>query len=323
MFAVSFAYTCMMYMCDPVASLTKADLWYMHHSENRIGVVSSDQATDFILLLQDRLEIKMRLDWWNGAHYGYNCPPKVPIIPNPKPFNNQTIKELPPTVQNVDPKSDLVYDYPNGMSILTLFPEKESDEFIKSSVENLIPNPSESEGEHECDVPVCEGFTTFSNILFDADYDFYSTDDQSFSDEDVPNKIFPNPLFDEEIISMKIDPHHFNAESELIDLLNHDSSIISSSSKIDFLFDEFTSELTFSNQFQEFNSENSDAIIESFSPSPIPVEDSDSLMEEIDLSFTPDYPMPLGIEEDDYDSEKDILILEELLSNNFLSLPKN
>nr|GEW84357.1 RNA-directed DNA polymerase, eukaryota, reverse transcriptase zinc-binding domain protein [Tanacetum cinerariifolium] len=34
----------------------------------------------------------------NGAHYGYNCPPKVPIIPNPEPFNNQTIKELPPTV---------------------------------------------------------------------------------------------------------------------------------------------------------------------------------------------------------------------------------
>nr|GEZ12095.1 hypothetical protein [Tanacetum cinerariifolium] len=27
----------------------------------------------------------------NGAHYGYNCPPKVPIIPDPKPFNNQTI----------------------------------------------------------------------------------------------------------------------------------------------------------------------------------------------------------------------------------------
>nr|GFC52893.1 hypothetical protein [Tanacetum cinerariifolium] len=40
--------------------------------------------------------------------------------------------------------------------------EKELDEFIKSSVENLIPNPSESEGEHECEVPVCEGFTTFS-----------------------------------------------------------------------------------------------------------------------------------------------------------------
>nr|GFD06379.1 hypothetical protein [Tanacetum cinerariifolium] len=44
---------------------------------------------------------------------------------------------------------------------------------------------------------------------------------------------------------MKIDPHHFNVESDLIEsLLNHDSSIISSSSNIDSLFDEFTGELT-------------------------------------------------------------------------------
>nr|GFA63020.1 hypothetical protein [Tanacetum cinerariifolium]GFA63048.1 hypothetical protein [Tanacetum cinerariifolium] len=67
---------------------------------------------------------------------------------------------------------------------------------------------------------------------------------------------------------------------------------------------------------EEFNSKNSDTTIESFSSSPIPIEDSDSLMEEIDLSFTPDDPMLPVIEEDDYDSEGDILILEELLSNS-------
>nr|GEW48294.1 hypothetical protein [Tanacetum cinerariifolium] len=55
----------------------------------------------------------------------------------------------------------------------------------------------------------------------------------------------------------------------------------------------------------------------------IPIEDSDSFMEEINLSFTPNDPMPLSIEEDDYDSERDILILEELLSNDSLSLPEN
>nr|GEV69194.1 hypothetical protein [Tanacetum cinerariifolium] len=121
----------------------------------------------------------------------------------------------------------------------------ESDEFIKSSVENLVPNPSESEGENECDVPAC--FTTFSNILFDADYDFYSVDDQSLFDEDFPKEIYSNPLFDEEIIYMKIDPHHFNVEFDLIkSMLNHDSSIISSS-KIDSLFDEFAGELTVEN----------------------------------------------------------------------------
>nr|GFB26561.1 hypothetical protein [Tanacetum cinerariifolium] len=38
----------------------------------------------------------------NGAHYGYNCSPKVPIVPNPEPFNNQTINELPQTFLSFD-----------------------------------------------------------------------------------------------------------------------------------------------------------------------------------------------------------------------------
>nr|GEY14990.1 pre-mRNA splicing Prp18-interacting factor [Tanacetum cinerariifolium] len=74
---------------------------------------------------------------------------------------------------------------------------------------------------------------------------------------------------------------------------------------------------------KEFVSNNSDADIESFSLSPIPVEDSGSHMEEIDLSFNPDDPMPPSIKEDDDDSKRDILILEELLDNYSLSLPIN
>ncbi|GJU00754.1 hypothetical protein Tco_1111092 [Tanacetum coccineum] len=38
-----------------------------------------------------------------GAHHGYNCPPKVPIISNPRPCNNQTIDELPQTLPRFDP----------------------------------------------------------------------------------------------------------------------------------------------------------------------------------------------------------------------------
>nr|GEX72351.1 hypothetical protein [Tanacetum cinerariifolium] len=192
-------------------------------------------------------------------------------------------------------------------------PKTESDEFIKSSVENLVPSPN------------------------------------------ISKEIYLNPLFDEEIISMKIDPHRFNAESDLIEsLLNHDSSIISSSLKIDSLLDEFVGELILLKSIppgtdetdcdpeeeirliekllydnssprppEEFIFETFDAAIESSSPSPIPVKDNDSLMEEIDLSFTLDDSMPPGIKEDDYDSERDILILEELLSNDSLSLPEN
>ncbi|GJX90317.1 hypothetical protein Tco_0343643 [Tanacetum coccineum] len=38
-----------------------------------------------------------------GAHYGYNCPPQVPIISNPEPCNNQTVDELPQTLPSFDP----------------------------------------------------------------------------------------------------------------------------------------------------------------------------------------------------------------------------
>nr|GEV37647.1 hypothetical protein [Tanacetum cinerariifolium] len=40
---------------------------------------------------------------WRGAHYGYNCPPKVPVVPDPEPFNNQTVNELPQTLPSFDP----------------------------------------------------------------------------------------------------------------------------------------------------------------------------------------------------------------------------
>nr|GFC65416.1 hypothetical protein [Tanacetum cinerariifolium] len=57
-------------------------------------------------------------------------------------------------------------------------------------------------------------------------------------------------------------------------------------------------------------------IIETLPTSPIPVEDSDSLREEIDIFTGTDDLMPPGIESDDYDSKRDIYFLEELLSND-------
>nr|GEV58967.1 hypothetical protein [Tanacetum cinerariifolium] len=263
--------------------------------------------------------------------YGCGDPLEVPIIPNLEPFNNQTIKELPPTVQSFDPKSDLVHDSPNvfdpppqlpfipcefcgndahqvanarywkipacydddddnyafaitpnepdnslsmGDEHLDTIPATKSNEFIKSSVENLVPNPSESEGEPECDM----------DSLFDE-----------FAGEltllkSIPLRIDKTDCYPEE-------------ETHFIKRLLYDNSS--------------------PRPPEEFVSKNFDAAIKSFSPSPIPVEDSDSLMEEIDLSFTLDYPMPPGIEEDDYDSERDILILKELLSNDSLSILEN
>ncbi|GJX28257.1 hypothetical protein Tco_0236336 [Tanacetum coccineum] len=79
---------------------------------------------------------------------------------------------------------------------LDTIPETESDELIKSSVENLVQIPSESEdsSDGECDLPPYDDSSknhdlTFSNPLFDIDEDFTSSD-ESFSEEDVPNENF-------------------------------------------------------------------------------------------------------------------------------------
>nr|GEV41816.1 hypothetical protein [Tanacetum cinerariifolium] len=181
--------------------------------------------------------------------------------------------------------------------------------------------------------------TTFSKVLCDAECESDSSDDQSPSDEDVLKTIVSKPLCEEEIIPMK-------------SLRTHDSSL-PLSSKIDSLLDEFTGELTLLKSIpsgidetdcdfeedicliekllydnssprpsKEFVFANSDAASESFSPSHIPIKDSDSYMEEIDLSLNTDDPMPLSIEEDDDDSKRDIQILDEFLDNYSLSLPK-
>nr|GEX07653.1 reverse transcriptase domain-containing protein [Tanacetum cinerariifolium] len=284
---------------------------------------------------------------------------------------------------------------------LDTIPAMESDEFIKSGVENLIPIPSEAEGipEHVCDVsfhdnsppldvskdqfedfsesndefsstdddsfsldninyveasppdselvsskvmeivipkvggikasndnpipfyPLIPGtppnltpsetnnfdnslpeFTTFSNVLCDAEYESVSSDDQSCSDEDVLEKIVSEPMYEFageltllKLISPGIDETDcdFEEDIHLIEKLLYDNSS--------------------PRPPEEFVSANSDAASESFSPSPILVKDSDSLMEEIDLFCTPDYPIPSGIKDKNYDSERDILIPKEVI----------
>ncbi|GJW78870.1 hypothetical protein Tco_0140552 [Tanacetum coccineum] len=79
-----------------------------------------------------------------------------------------------------------------GDEHLSTIPETESDEVIKSSVEILVPIPSEFEGisEDTCDVPVCEDPSTFdalndhSEILSDSNDDGTSSDDDDFEDID-------------------------------------------------------------------------------------------------------------------------------------------
>ncbi|GJS02715.1 hypothetical protein Tco_0319223 [Tanacetum coccineum] len=290
----------------------------------------------------------------NDAHYGYDCPSQVLFAYNQDPCFNQNLDNFPQTslksIDETPPLDSITPDLPITDSLvmvedhLDTISETDSDEEIKSSVENLNLTPSESEDlfdyVSECDLPFCDNspdfnndFEIFSNPLFDSNADYTSSDDESSSEEDVSVenfKIYSNPLlkFDEEIFSSEINPlynevlkdldsippgnenDHFNAESDLIEtLLNKDTVI--TSPKIDFLLEEFAGELALINPIppriaetnfnpkeairlikkllydnsssrppEELNSEISDAMIESFSSSPIPTIHTDITLPE-------------------------------------------
>nr|GEU60746.1 hypothetical protein [Tanacetum cinerariifolium] len=209
------------------------------------------------------------------------------------------------------------------------FKTKSSSTFLNSLLEetNTFDN-SLPESDIICfDVEeISSGSTTTRYDISFPEYEA-SYDDQSFSDEDVLEKIFLKPLFEEEIIPMKIDPHPDNVESDLMESLRtHDSSLIISS-KIDSLFNEFADELALLKSIPPGIDETDCDPAEDIRLTERLLYDNsspryDSLMEEIDLSFTLDYPMPSGIEDDDYDSKKDILILKDLPSNDTLSIPE-
>ncbi|GJT82231.1 hypothetical protein Tco_1056573 [Tanacetum coccineum] len=313
-------------------------------------------------LIESALNTKLLLINLNSQRLNFKVIHKENIIPLNNMPQISPVNAITPVLPTEEPK----YSLSMGDEHLSTIPETELDEVIKSSVENIVPILSEfedfSDNESECDVPVCDEssliFTTFSNPLFDYNDDFTSGDDKSLSNEDVLMenfKIYSNPLFyDEEVISTKIDPHYFNAESILIESLLNRDTLIDSSPKFDFLLEEFSGELahidpippgieeadfdleeeirlvknlSYDNSspqpLEELNAEIADTILESLSPSPIPVEDSDSHMEEIDLFLATDDSMPPGIENDDYDSEGDIRFIKELLSNNSPPLPEN
>nr|GEY54546.1 hypothetical protein [Tanacetum cinerariifolium] len=229
---------------------------------------------------------------------------------------------------------------------------------IRSGVENLISIPSESEGipEHMCDVPFHDNsppldvsknrFEDFS----ESNEEFSSTDDDSFSFDKIDYAEASPP--DSELVSSEVDAFlavedefpssqfpksYLDPEGDMLlfeAFLNDDHSSNfkskSSSTSLSSLLEEtnnFNNSLpefiTFSKVLfdAEYESDSSDDqscsdedVLKKIVSKPL-----DFLMEEMDLFCTPDYLMPSGIEDKDYDSKKDILIRKDLPRNNTLS----
>ncbi|GJS40549.1 reverse transcriptase domain-containing protein [Tanacetum coccineum] len=204
-----------------------------------------------------------------------------------------------------------------------------------------LPLPGD---ECECNVPDSQtiNFSTFSNPLFD---DSASSNNESSHEEVTHEMNFitySNPLFylDEKIISSEFNPihneildsipknDHFDAKSYLPESpLNHNTltvfsprndplhyefagKIITNPSRIAREHEEYISRMWLlcgnsSSQLSENFHASPNTIIESLPIFRIPVKDSDSHREEIDIFPCPDDLIPPEIKRDDYDSEDD------------------
>ncbi|GJY34424.1 hypothetical protein Tco_0418893 [Tanacetum coccineum] len=193
---------------------------------------------------------------------------------------------------------------------LSIIPETESDKVIKSSVEDLFPIPSESKGIFEdiCDVPFCD------NDHFDAEFGLIN----SLLSRDIS------------ITSPKIDflPGEFTGELDLIDPILpgiYEDDFDKEEGEIDIdilqIEDEILREKLLNvnlviDKIEELNLTPSTPFVLKYpSFSPIPVLDSNFLVEEVDTFLVLEDSIPPGIESD-FDSKGDTIFLDKLLNDD-------
>ncbi|GJW75337.1 hypothetical protein Tco_0134707 [Tanacetum coccineum] len=251
------------------------------------------------------------------------------------------ISELPPSIAitpvlpTLEPEDSLIM----GNEELSTIPKKESDEVIKSSVEDFVPIPSESKdtsrSDSECILPLCDDFSpiniyeeksmTFSNPLFDSNDYFTSSDDESLSDEDDiefkdsydsnldESTLLVTPLFDS-------NKDEFFAPGDDIELLLHHDSSTPKISVVSIL-EGFTDETPLEENDDLFDLKSKtnewkqilyDAPIDDLMTKD-KIFDPGGDIDEIDAFL--DVDISTDIEDGYHDSEGDILYLESFLSN--------
>ncbi|GJT97130.1 hypothetical protein Tco_1092648 [Tanacetum coccineum] len=213
---------------------------------------------------------------------------------------------------------DLPIEEPNNSIIrgdehLNTIPETE-----KSSVENLVPTPSEFKGISEdiCDVPSCDHFDAecgLINSLLSRDILITSPKIDLLPEEfvgelDLINPILPGIDFDED----DCDEVDFDEEEGEIDndiLQIEDEILYGKLLNVNLLVDKIEAlKLT---PFIPF-------VLEYPSSSPIPDGDNEFLMEEVDTFLIPEDSLPPGIVSD-FNSEEDIWLVR-LRSGGFVSM---
>ncbi|GJX21827.1 hypothetical protein Tco_0226272 [Tanacetum coccineum] len=211
-------------------------------------------------LLKDLQMISKEADYINTPNW--NCPA----------FYENDDEEYTIAITPILPTEELDNSLSMGDEHLSTILKTESDKLIRSSVENLVPISSESEdfySDIEREIRIT-GFAE-SDLI-----EFMLNQDTSINSSPKINSLLED--FSGELAHIDLIPLGINEAD-----LDHEEEI--------HLVEKLLYENSSPRPPEEFNSENSGAIIDLFSPSPIPVEGSDSLMEEIDIFLALDDSM--------------------------------
>nr|GEY03045.1 hypothetical protein [Tanacetum cinerariifolium] len=207
--------------------------------------------------------------------------------------SQEYLEKFPDAVTTVLPTEEPEYSLSMGYKHPNTTPEKESDEIIKSGVEDLVPIPREYdvtlEDKRECDVPVCENspiFDDHSEIFSDSNNDDISSDDDTFEDIEYIEASLPDP----ELVSLDEENDVYQEDKEII--LHMNSRLLEIKQK---RREVVAPLLMLMNLF----------------------------LKEVNLFLALDNSIPPGIENFGYDSEGDIRFLEELLVDNSIPSSEN
>ncbi|GJV00581.1 hypothetical protein Tco_1329851 [Tanacetum coccineum] len=203
---------------------------------------SSDDNTNVVNAPQEhRLSNQDPRSCGKGAHYGYNCPPKVL---NPEPCNNQTANELPQTLLSFDSTcysgdgNSFSYDStPNSVNDSpNVFNPPPQPQYVPYSCE-LCRN----DAHHGYDCPPQVPFVYNQDLCFNQNFDYFPQTSSSFPQqypccEDCggPHETFqcqpmnyyePNPCYDSNYFGFDqfqppqytVNHPVFNAQNELIE----------------------------------------------------------------------------------------------------------
>ncbi|GJX68942.1 hypothetical protein Tco_0304669 [Tanacetum coccineum] len=185
---------------DEMKSLSN-DLQIKDYRNEKIDICFRRECEDMIAELKKQVAKLNTYTTEPSRHFNCTCCDDDDYEESTIPLNKIDSQTPPsikiaPVLPTLEPKDSLIM----GDEHLSTIPEKESEEFIKSSVEDLVPIPSESKdtfgSDSDCDLPSCDDFSpinvygeksvTFSKPFLCSNDDFTFSDDESLSDEDVP-----------------------------------------------------------------------------------------------------------------------------------------